>query len=150
MGSRFLVLLGMRKKILRFLSLWLPPILWAVMIFKFSSGRVPVASQVYWQDFIVKKTGHVILFSTLSVLIYRGLVGEGLNRKKAAILAVITAFLYGASDEFHQMYTQGREARIRDVLIDGTGAGLITFIVYKFVNKLPKKLRDILLKFDIK
>lgn len=130
--------------------MWLPPILWAVMIFKFSSGRVPVASQVYWQDFIVKKTGHVILFSTLSVLIYRGLVGEGLNRKKAAILAVITAFLYGASDEFHQMYTQGREARIRDVLIDGTGAGLITFIVYKFVNKLPKKLRDILLKFDIK
>lgn len=109
-----------------------------------------MASQVYWQDFIVKKTGHVILFSTLSVLIYRGFIGHGIGRKKAAILAVVIALLYGASDEFHQMYTQGREARVRDVLIDGTGAGLVMFIIYKFIGKLPKGLRDILLEFDIK
>lgn len=140
----------MGKKILRFLSLWLPPLLWAAMIFKFSSGRVPMASQVYWQDFMVKKTGHVILFSTLSVLIYRGLIGGGVNRKKAAILAVVISLLYGASDEFHQMYTQGREARVRDVLIDGTGAGLVMFVIYRFIGKLPKGLRDILLEFDIK
>lgn len=140
----------MGKKILRFLSLWLPPLLWAAMIFKFSSGRVPIASQVYWQDFMVKKTGHVILFSTLSVLIYRGLIGGGVNRKKAAILAVVISLLYGASDEFHQMYTQGREARVRDVLIDGTGAGLVMFVIYRFIGKLPKGLRDILLEFDIK
>lgn len=138
-----------KKKVLTFLSLWLPPILWALMIFKFSSGSIPKASPSFWVDFVIKKIGHVILFATLAVLTYRGLVGSGVNRKKAAILAVIISFLYGASDEFHQMYTQGREARSRDVIIDTTGAGLAMFLIYKYVSHFPKRLREILLKIGI-
>lgn len=137
------------KKIIRFLDLWLPPILWAVLIFKFSSGTVPVASPVYWQDFAVKKTGHVLLFGALAILVYRALIGEGVSRKKAAIWAVVIAFLYGGTDEYHQMFTQGREARVRDVFIDGAGAGIIIFIIYKFFSKFPKKFQKFLLQFGI-
>ena len=115
-----------KKKILKFLNLWLPVILWAALIFKFSTGTIPVASTVVWQDFLVKKAGHVLLFGALSLLIYRGLIGEGISRSKAAIYAVILAFFYGGTDEFHQMFTQGREARVRDVFIDGIGAFAIT------------------------
>jgi hypothetical protein len=138
------------NKTLRFLSLWLPSVLWAALIFKFSSGSVPSASQVYWQDFIAKKIGHFILFAILSVFVYRGLIGEGVNRKKAAILAVAVAFLYGASDEMHQMFTQGREARIRDVLIDGLGAAATIFLIYKYFPRFPKSLRETLLNIGIK
>ena len=127
------ILLRVKTKIIKFLSLWLPVALWAALIFKFSSGIVPIASQIYWQDFAVKKIGHFLLFGVLAVLIYRGLIGQGLSRKEATIWAVVTAFLYGATDEFHQMFTQGREARIRDVFIDGIGASFFTFLTDKFV-----------------
>jgi VanZ family protein len=140
----------MKNKIIKFLSLWLPPILWALLIFKFSSGTIPVASPVYWQDFVVKKTGHVLLFGALALLVYRGLIGEGINRKKAAFLAIAMAFLYGASDEFHQMFTQGREARVRDAIIDGAGAIVMIYLTYHFLPRLPKKVQKFLLKFNIR
>lgn len=92
----------------------------------------------------------MILFATLAILIYRGLIGQGVSRKKAAILGVIFSFVYGISDEVHQMFTQGREARFRDTMIDGVGATLAMYIVYKFISSLPKKMRDTLLKIGIK
>lgn len=140
----------MEKKIIKFLNLWLPVILWAGLIFKFSSGTVPSASQVYWQDFAVKKVGHFLLFGALAVLIYRALIGQGVSRYKAAIWAIVAAFFYGATDEFHQTFTQGREARVRDVMIDGVGAGIVIYIIYRFFPKLPKKVQTFLLEFGIK
>lgn len=140
----------MVKKIFKILNLWLPPFVWALMIFKFSSGRVPMASESYWLDFAVKKIGHAILYATLAILVYRALIGSGVKRKNAALSAFLITFFYGATDEFHQMYTQGREARIRDVLIDGMGAGTAMYFIYKFVSIFPKKVRDILIKAGIK
>ncbi len=120
------------------------------MIFRFSSGSIPAASQVYWLDFLIKKTGHVILFAILAIFFYRALIGEGVNRKRAAILAVIISFAYGVIDEFHQTFTQGREARFRDTIIDGAGAGIAIYFVYKFISKLPEDLRNMFLKIGIK
>lgn len=131
----------MKDKIIVKLSLWIPPLLWALLIFRFSSGRVPLASSVYWQDFAVKKTGHVILFGFLAVLLYRSLRGEGMGRLKAAVWAIVIATFYGATDEYHQMFTQGREARIRDVFIDALGATIAAFVVYQLLPKLPKELK---------
>jgi len=132
------------KKVFKQLDLWLPVAIWAYLIFHFSSGTVPTASSVFWRDFAVKKTGHMFLFGALAILIYRGLLGENIPKKKAAIWAVILAFFYGASDEFHQLFTQGREARIRDVVFDTLGAGIVIFLIYRFLQKLPKKVQSIL------
>jgi hypothetical protein len=137
------------KKIIKFLNLWLPVALWAALIFKFSSGTIPSASQIFWQDFAVKKAGHFLMFGALAVLVYRALTGEGVSRKKAAIWAVVTAFFYGATDEYHQLFVQGREARMRDVLIDGVGAGVVIYLIYRFISKLPKKIQSFLLEFGI-
>ncbi|MGA2910241.1 MAG: VanZ family protein [Candidatus Microgenomates bacterium] len=139
----------MKNRILKLLNLWLPPFLWAALIFHFSSGTIPVASPVYWQDFVVKKTGHILLFGALAVLIYRALLGEGVDRKKAAIYSVIFAMFYGATDEFHQMFTQGRESTVRDVFIDGIGAGVAIYLIYKFLPKLPKNFRKFFLELGI-
>ena len=139
----------MKQKIIRKLGLWIPPVLWAYLIFHFSSGSIPIASTVYWQDFAVKKTGHVLLFGFLAILLYRALRGEGVERKKAAIWAVIISAFYGATDEYHQMFTQGREARIRDVFIDGMGSGVAVFLTYQILPKLPKEFKILAGKFDL-
>ncbi|HTK03394.1 MAG TPA: VanZ family protein [Alphaproteobacteria bacterium] len=123
----------MPRKILQQFNLWLPVVLWMALIFHFSAGTVPSVSNVYWQDFAVKKTGHFLLFGVLAVLIYRGLIGNGVNKKKALIWAIILSTFYGATDEFHQMFTQGRESRIRDVFIDGVGAFGLGFLGYKLI-----------------
>jgi len=142
--------MGVKTRLLKFFNLWLPPVLWAALIFKFSSGAIPVASNIFWQDFAVKKFGHFIFFGLLAVLIYRGLIGEGVEKKKSAIWAVLLAFFYGATDEYHQMFTQGREARIRDVFIDGIGAGTLIFVIYQLFSRLPEKSRLFLVKLGFK
>jgi VanZ family protein len=138
-----------KNKTLKLIDLWLPPLLWAALIFHFSSGTIPVASPVYWQDFTIKKIGHVLLFGALAVLVYRALRGEGLSRKKAALWSVVIAFFYGGTDEFHQRFTQGREATVRDVFIDGFGAGVVIYLIYQFLPKLPKKIQKFLLEFNL-
>lgn len=139
----------MKDKIIRRLSLWAPPILWAYLIFHFSSGKIPIASAVQWQDFAVKKTGHVLLFGFLAILLYRSLRGEGLSRLKAAVWSVAIASFYGGTDEFHQMFTQGRESRVRDVFIDAAGATLAVYLTYYLLPKLPKELKILAGKFDL-
>ncbi|HET7098702.1 MAG TPA: VanZ family protein [Patescibacteria group bacterium] len=139
----------MKNKIILQISLWLPVVLWMALVFRFSSGTVPVASTVYWQDFAVKKTGHVLLFGFLAILIYRGLVGNGISKTKALVWAIILSTFYGATDEFHQMFTQGRESRIRDVFIDGIGASIFTYIIYKVLPMMPKEVTMIAKKAHI-
>lgn len=97
-------------------------VLWAGLIFKLSSGTVPSTSQDFWVDFAIKKAAHVSFYFFLSFLTFRALRGEGVERKKALIWAIAFTVFYGATDEFHQMFTQGREARVRDVLFDSIGA----------------------------
>ncbi len=143
------IILTMRAKILRQIYAWLPVIIWAGLIFRFSSGTVPLASVVYWQDFAVKKSGHVILFGVLAVLIYRGLRMEKINKKRAAILAIILATLYGVTDEYHQMFTSGRTSRLRDVFIDGVGSTLIILLAYYLPPMLSKKMYALAEKLDL-
>lgn len=139
----------MKTKIINFLFHWLPVTIWAAIIFKLSSGKVPEASTVYWQDFAIKKFAHVTFFGFLSILIYRALRGEGIPRKKAAIWAIVATAFYGATDEFHQLFTQGREARVRDVGFDTIGAMIAVAIIYQLVPRLPENVRKIFERMEL-
>lgn len=128
-----------RKKILKFSKYWLPVIIWAFIIFRFSSGAVPQVSRLYWPNFAFMKSAHTFFFGIFAALLYRSLRSEGISRKKSAIWAVIITMLYGASDELHQFFTQGREARLRDIGFDTIGGMVMVWIIYKLFPKLPKK-----------
>lgn len=140
----------MNNKIVKFISLWLPVLLWALVIFKLSSGNVPLTSENYWQDFAVKKLAHVLFFGFFALLFYRGLVGQGVKRRDAAIYSIIVTILYGITDEYHQTYTSGRQPHIRDVGFDGVGAAIVIYFIYNYISILPEKVRIFLLKLGIK
>lgn len=112
----------MRQKIRLYLSLWAPPVVWASIIFLFSALSVTPTSDIYWKDFIVKKTAHVIEYGIFAVLLYRALRGSGVEKINAALFAILISVVYGVTDEFHQSFTPGREPRIRDVVFDTIGA----------------------------
>lgn len=140
----------MLEKILKKISLWLPVIIWAFIIFNLSNQRLSAVSPEYWKDFAFKKGAHIFFYSILSVLFYRALSGEGLKRKSSAYGAVFLSFLYGTSDEIHQSFIPGRESTLRDIVIDTIGASISAFLLYYLLPKLPNKVQNLLAKLDFK
>ena len=125
----------------RLLKAWLPTVFWAVIIFSFSSNTTTTTSQVYWQDFVVKKAAHLFVYAVLSVLIYRSLkLTTKFNKSYLLLFTIIITILYALTDEFHQSFTFGREPTVRDVLIDIAGgtAGL-SFFLRLYSPQLPQR-----------
>ena len=123
---------------MKLLKYWLPPILWGLIIFSFSSLRVGSSNEIYWKDFVIKKTAHIVEYAILAVLLYRAMIGSDIEKKKAIIFAILIVSLYGFTDEFHQSFTPGREPRIRDVIIDTIGGALGVLTFSKVLEKYPK------------
>lgn len=120
--------------------LWLPVVSWAFVIFLFSAMPANPVSEIHWQDFIIKKTAHIVEYAVFTTFLYRALYAGGISKKEAGIYSVILAFLYGASDEFHQSFTPGREPKVRDVIFDTIGAMSAIYFIW---NLLPKASENI-------
>ncbi len=103
-------------------ALWLPVLLWAGVIFFFSSIpdlRITRA----WYDIIFRKFAHVFVFGVLALLLARALTGSApWPQKKIFVWSLALTFLYACSDELHQSFVPGRAASALDVGIDTLGA----------------------------
>lgn len=129
------------KKLAKVIRYWVPPLIWALVIFLFSSYPTRRASEIFWQDFIVKKTAHVVEYAFFSTLLYRAFKETGVRRRNAGIFAITLAVLYAASDEFHQSFIPGREPTVRDVIFDTIGASLAIYTIWNLLPKAPKRLK---------
>jgi VanZ family protein len=96
----------------RVLSVWLPVVLWAGVIFAFSSVPSLSTGLGTW-DTILRKGAHITEYAILGALLYRAF------RREAPALAAGIA--YAASDELHQHFVRGRHASPVDVAIDALG-----------------------------
>ena len=111
---------------------WLPSIVVMVGIFVVSGMSSPPMSSE-----IPDLGAHAGVYAVLGASFVFGLVGANWRRVtfKTVVLAIICAFVYGISDEFHQSFVPGRTAEFRDVIADfcgaavGTGATLVWSIV---------------------
>ena len=70
----------------------------------------------------VRKNAHFIAYFILSVLLVNALGSWNDLRRRDLLISFTVAVLYGASDEFHQLFIEGRSGELRDVAIDGAGA----------------------------
>lgn len=136
-------------KIKRLLNLWLPVAIWASVIFTFSSFHTVKTTDFFIGDFLIKKTAHIIEYGVLASLIYRALINSNVLKSKAMFFAVLLAFLYGISDEFHQSFTPGREPTIRDILIDTTGASIFIFGIIGNLKSMPNTIKYYFEKLQI-
>lgn len=87
-------------------------------------------------SFIVRKAAHMSEYALLAILL--GLCYEAYGKKKWVVYALISAALYAATDEFHQLFVAGRSGQFKDVLIDSAGAGIGLLILY-FIFKIWKR-----------
>jgi VanZ family protein len=103
---------------------WLPVLVWAVVIFAFSS--VPdLGTGLGGWDLVLRKLAHVAEYAILGALLVRATDSRS--------LAFTLAVLYAASDEFHQTFVQGRVGAVHDVAIDAAGAA-IGILLYRSVR----------------
>jgi hypothetical protein len=102
----------------RALSLWLPVVVWAAVIFAFSAVPSLGTGLGTW-DLVLRKLAHMTEYAVLALLLARAL--------GRALPAFAVGVAYAASDEFHQTFVRGREGRPLDVAIDSVGlaAGLL-------------------------
>jgi VanZ family protein len=108
----------------RALSLWLPVIVWAAVIFLFSSIPSLGTGLGVW-DTILRKGAHMTEYAILGVLLLRALGRE--------LPALAVGIAYAITDEIHQHFVRGRHASPIDVLIDTAGVS-IGLLAARFVR----------------
>lgn len=74
----------------------------------------------------LRKTAHLVEYCLLGVLVLRALAAtrENLTRFQLSALSVLISAAYAFSDEFHQMFVNGRGPSVVDWTIDTVGATL--------------------------
>lgn len=105
---------------------WFPPIAYAAIIFYLSSLPHPEETlPLSWSfELLGDKVLHMIEYGVFGVLCFRAFryVGQSWMAHYAWALAIVTATLYGVTDEIHQLYVPFRQSSGLDVLADAIGA----------------------------
>jgi VanZ family protein len=139
-----------------FCKYWMPVGMWMLLIFGASSDTLSSAHTsriigpiIRWLTpnisegalgslvFRVRKCAHVTEYAVLAWLFWRA------RRKPVTAdlrpwcwsefwIALGLVTLYGASDEFHQLFVQTRVASVWDVLIDACGGALGLMLLWSF------------------
>jgi VanZ family protein len=104
----------------RLLTVWLPVIAWAALIYVLSAQPDLSTGLGTW-DTVLRKLAHVAEYAILGALLMRAF-----SARSPAIAAGIG---YAVTDEIHQSFVAGRHAAARDVAIDSIGVvlGVVLF-----------------------
>ena len=159
------------KKIVLKISIWIPVILMGRAIFGFSgqngeqSGGLSskIASIIVDRadkagiidideagkqilidkmQYPIRKCAHMTEYAIFAALTFIALYYDGIRKRMTYIWAVIIAFLFACTDEFHQLFVPGRSGQFTDVCIDTIGACigmLIIFLIRKIIYCRNKK-----------
>lgn len=140
-------------------------IIWMVVIFLFSnqnaaksesisdkvtSGVIDIAETITNQEvknekrstlieetrFFIRKSAHFTLYFILGILTY--LTFSSYSIKNPILYSISFCFLYAGSDEIHQIFSDGRTAKLLDVFIDTIGAsiGILLILLVKKKTKI--------------
>jgi len=115
-----------------FLKYWAPLYIYAGVIFYFSGISRPLPEiGIPFTDKIL----HICEYAVFGALASRAFKNSSKRALSAnfKILAVLVSIIYGISDEFHQAFVSERQFSVFDMIADGLGGVLGTFIyAFKF------------------
>jgi VanZ family protein len=96
----------------RAVTLWLPVVAWAALIFVLSAQPDLSTGLGTW-DLVLRKLAHLAEYAILGALLLRAVVER--------VPALVAGVAYAVSDEIHQTFVAGRQGSVLDVLIDSAG-----------------------------
>ena len=115
------LLYSMTTKLKNFLYYWLPVILYCLAIY--IQSDLPSPEQIPSFEFS-DKILHFFAYAVMGVLFYRAYQTLRIkdNLGMLTLLSMLSASLYGISDEIHQYFVPLRDADIMDVIANSLGA----------------------------
>ena len=85
-----------------------------------TSSHPDIYSKIH---FLVRKAAHFSLYFVLGASYANSVLQlYGVSAKRAYVIALVFSVMYAATDEIHQMFVPGREGKLSDIFIDGSGA----------------------------
>lgn len=106
---------------------WAPVVLYAGVIFYMSAQSHPDEQlPSFLLEDVSDKVLHAVEYAVLGGLCYRAFrwaAGSAVSRQ-AVVLAIVTASVYGITDEAHQFFVPFRESSWQDWLADTAGAAI--------------------------
>lgn len=141
-------LLYMQQEKIKKIICWALVAVCMAVIFYFSSRTASESSQqsngillflkkllenCAFTDHLVRKGAHFLEFTGLSFLFSLALLEQ--TKKLCPLRAVIFTSAYAATDEFHQIFVDGRSCQFSDWCIDTAGAvlGMAVFVLIYFI-----------------
>ena len=112
----------------RALSVWLPVVVWAAVIFALSSISGLSTGLGFW-DTLLRKLAHFAEYAILGALLLRALRREG--------VAVAAGVAYAVTDELHQHFVPGRHGSPLDVALDAVGVTLGVYLLHRLQRTRP-------------
>jgi VanZ family protein len=133
----------------RWLKYWWPAILWAILIFTFSTGAFTsentsrvIIPALRWMfphamaetlaliHHVIRKSAHFTEYFIFSLLLLHALrAGRRDFGLRWALIVILIVAGYAALDEFHQSFVPGRGPAVSDVLLDTTGGAAAQLLV---------------------
>jgi len=109
---------------------------WMALIF-FLSSQEKLPTTAGMPPDIAAIAGHFVAYSVLAIFT-RVAIGGLQPGRRADVIAIALATLYGISDEFHQSFVPGRDSSVFDVAIDllGASAGVIALNLILAVTQI--------------
>lgn len=111
-------------------------VLWLIIIFIESSFPASVYPKIeIWSS---DKLVHICVYGLLAALSYLSLIHQDkfpYLAKNALIFAIIISAVYGASDEFHQLFVPNRDCEFWDWLADLTGAAIMVLLIKFYLRR---------------
>lgn len=90
----------------------------------------------------IRKLAHMTEYMVLAITVMFALCVDGMKGKKRILVAALISIGYACTDEFHQLFIEGRSGQIIDIFVDSIGVfvgvgifNLIYRIMYKFLSK---------------
>lgn len=148
---------------MRKLIAWLIVVLWMILIFYFSQQPVsdsrdlssnitkqlieivekvtPLENmQVSQLHHLVRKNAHFIIYFFLGIFALLALKLTSLKRSTSAVIALAVCMIYAVTDEYHQLFVDGRGAQLKDIFIDWAGAatGITVATLLGLIGKTGK------------
>ncbi len=131
---------------------WLLVVIWMGVIFYLSTDAfsathtgsfiIPVLLRLFphlsWQaiesiHLFIRKLGHIFEYGVLGILLWRASPERKSSPGSAdwwrAGVSLVVATIYGATDEYHQLFVPSRGASVHDVMIDMCGAAIALLMV---------------------
>jgi len=90
----------------------------------------------------LRKMAHATVYFVLAILILLALDTNSNTFKRNIFIAIVICFCYSLTDEFHQMFVDGRTGKITDCLIDTAGAAIACFTYWIGMKWLDRKKKS--------